>query len=456
MRGGAKHRPGEASISRRKQVQKDWWERIFGLHSAGSSVRTELIAGATTFVTMAYIIFVNPTILADAGMPFNAVLAATCISAAVASLVMGLYANYPIALAPGMGINAYFTYSVVKGLGLSWQTALGAVFISGVIFILLTIVRVRQLILNSIPTTIHASVAAGIGLFIAFLGLRNGGFVIGNKETFVTIGKLTEPATILAALGLIITGALIARRIRGAILIGILITTVAAIVLKLAPLPTGIVQWPELSTTFAKLDVRGALARGVFDIIFIFLFVDLFDNVGTLVAVSKQAGFLNERGELPRADRVLLADGVGTVVGAICGTSTVVSYIESAAGVSEGGRTGLTAVTVAALFALALFFAPLIGVVPALATAPALIVVGSLMMLSIRHIDWSDAAQALPAFLTMIAIPFTFSITNGLALGFISYPLMMALSGRARQVGWLVYLLALLFILRYAYLGSAG
>jgi len=440
-----------------EQVEsRSFLDRFFSLTENNSNVKTEVLAGVTTFVTMGYIIFVNPSILKDAGMPFEAVMAATCISSAVASLVMGLYANYPIALAPGMGLNAYFTYSVVIGLGVPWQTALGAVFISGVIFILLTLLRVRKLIVSAIPPAIHASVAAGIGLFIAFIGLRNAGIVVANKETFVTIGNITDKNTIISAIGLLMTAGMMARRVRGAILLGILGTTLLAVIFGLAELPAQLVSVPDMAPTFLKLDIVGALSRGALDIIFVFLFVDMFDNVGTLVGVSKQAGFLTPQGELPRVDRVLMADAVGSIAGAVCGTSTVVSYIESSAGVSEGGRTGLTAVVVANLFLAALLFAPIAGIVPPIATAPALIVVGSLMMLSIRDIDWADTTQAIPAFLTLIAIPLTFSIANGLALGFISYPVVMALAGKARKVNWLVYLLAVLFILRYAYLSSAG
>ena len=437
--------------------RQNLFDRFFHLATNGTTIRTEVIAGLTTFATMSYIIFVNPGILQNAGMDKNAVLAATCIASAVATLVMGLVANYPLALAPGMGINAYFTFTVVVQMKVPWQTALAAVFISGLVFFILTVVGVRRLIVEAIPQSLHAAVAAGIGLFIAFIGLKNAGIIGSDPVTFVTLGSgIASKETALAVVGLLITAGLMARKITGAILIGIVVTTILALILHIAPLPTAIVSIPSLRPTFLQLDLRGALHLGLLEIIFVFLFVDMFDNIGTLVGVTRQAGLMNEKGEIPRINRVLLADASGSMVGALCGTSTVTSYIESAAGVAAGGRTGLTAVVVAILFLVSMIFAPVIGIVPPIATAPALIIVGSLMMKSILDIKWDETAEALPAFLTILAIPLTFNIANGLALGFISYPIVMTLSGRWREVSWTMYILALLFVLRFIYLGHGG
>jgi adenine/guanine/hypoxanthine permease len=429
-------------------------ERMFKLSENKTTVRTELAAGLTTFLTMAYIIFVNPQILSEAGVPFSGALFATCLSAAVGSLMMGLLANYPFALAPGMGLNAYFTYTVVKTLGYDWRIALGAVFISGVVFLILTLARIRAMIVDAIPMTMKTSVAAGIGLFIAFIGLRNAGVIVASPATFVTLGHITSKPALLALGGLIITAALMARGYKTAIIIGIFLITVVAILLGLSKLPAGAIQTPNVSQAFMKLDVAGALRLGALDVIFIFLFVDLFDTIGSLMGLGRQAGYLTPDGKMPRVNRALLADAIATIAGSIFGTSTVVTYIESATGVSEGGRTGLTAVTVAGLFVLAMFFAPIAGVIPPIATAPALIIVGALMIGAVTSIKWDDMTEAIPAFLTMLAMPLTFSIANGLALGFIFYPLLKVLTGRWREASPLVYVLAGLFVLRYAYLGA--
>jgi len=436
---------------------QNFLDRFFQLATNGTSIRTELIAGLTTFATMSYIIFVNPDILKNTGMDQNSVLAATCIASAVATLVMGLLANYPLALAPGMGINAYFTFTVVMQMKVPWQTALGAVFISGLVFFVLTVAGVRRLIVEAIPQSLHAAVAAGIGLFIAFIGLKNAGIIGSDPVTFVTLGKgIASKETALAVIGILLTAGLMARKVTGAILIGIVTTTILALILHIAQLPAKVFAIPSLRPTFLQLDIRGALNLGLLEIVFVFLFVDMFDNIGTLVGVTRQAGLMNEKGEIPRINRVLLADASGSMVGALCGTSTVTSYIESAAGVAAGGRTGLTAVVVAILFLVSMVFAPVIGIVPSIATAPALIIVGSLMMKSILDIKWDETAEALPAFLTILAIPLTFNIANGLALGFISYPIVMALSGRWREVSWTMYVLALVFVLRFVYLGHGG
>jgi AGZA family xanthine/uracil permease-like MFS transporter len=433
------------------------FERFFRLSENNTTIRTEIAAGVTTFLTMAYIIFVNPSILSEAGVPFSGALFATCIAAATGSLLMGLVANYPFALAPGMGLNAYFTYSVVKVMGYDWRVALGAVFISGVVFLILTLARIRAMIVDAIPMTMKTAVAAGIGLFIAFIGLKNAGVIAASPSTFVTLGHITSQSVLLSLAGLIVTAALMARGVRSAIIIGILVVTAAAAVMRLTKIPLSpgqMVQLPDASSTFLQLDIRGALQLGALNVIFVFLFVDLFDTIGSLMGLGRQAGYLTREGTMPRVNRALLADAIATIAGALFGTSTVVTYIESATGVSEGGRTGLTAVTVAVLFLFALFFSPLAMAVPAIATAPALIIVGALMMRAVTSIEWEDLTEAVPAFLTMLAMPLTFSIANGLALGFIFYPLLKVLTGRWREASPLTYVLAVLFALRYVYLGA--
>ena len=417
-------------------------------------MRRELVGGVTTFMTMAYIVVINPQILAQAGMPADGVVFATCISAAVASLVMGLYANYPIAMAPGMSLNAYFTYSVCLGMGIPWRTALGVVFLSGVLFVLLTITRVREQIVNGIPNCLKHSTAAGIGMFIAFVGLRNAKLVVANPATFVGIGSLSLPEVQVACFGLVFTLILMARKINGAILIGIAGTMLFGILRGLTHWPTAWLSIPHPGGTFLQLDLRAAVHLGLFEIVFAFLFVDLFDNVGTLVGVCEQGGFVKD-GRIPRVGRVLLADGVGTVFGALTGTSTVTSYIESAAGVAAGARTGLSNVFVALLFLMAMFFSPIAGAIPAFATSPALILVGALMTQSISHVAWDDFTEAFPAFLTMLTMPLTFSIATGLSLGVIGYTVVKVGTGRYREVSIVLWILTLLFILRYVYLAAA-
>ena len=431
-------------------------ERYFEFRALGTNWRTEILAGFTTFMTMAYIVFVNPAILHETGMPLAAVTAATCISAAVGSFLMGGLARYPIALAPGMGLNAYFTYSVVKGMGVPWQAALGAVFISGVAFFLLTLVGVRQLIISTIPYELYAAVAAGVGLFIALIGFRNSGIIVPNPATTVTLGNLHQPATALALFGLVLMAGLLAWRIRAAMLIGILATTALG-------LATGVAKWTpqtyrlaDLSATAGKLDVRAALGIGFLEIVFVFLFIDLFDNIGTLVAVGKKANLFDKTHQIPRVNRILLSDAAATIVGSLTGTSTVVSYIESAAGVAAGGRSGVAAIVTGLLFVAALFLAPLVGAIPAAATAPALIVVGSLMMTVVGEIEWQDPEVSIPAFLTIMTIPLTFSIANGLAFGFTAYTLMKVARGKFRQVNWFVYVLTALFVARFVYLSGGS
>ena len=426
-------------------------ERYFRLAENQTSVRQELLGGLTTFMTMAYIIVVNPQILGQAGMPPEGVLFATCISAAAATLVMGLYANYPIALAPGMSLNAYFTYSVCLGMHIPWQTALGVVFFSGVLFVLLTVTRVREQIVNGIPDCLKHSTAAGIGMFIAFVGMRNAKLVVANPATFVSIGNFSDREVQVACFGLALTLLLMARKLHGAILLGILGTTLLGIFLGMAQWPSAILSMPHPSSTFLRLDLRGAVHLGLLEIIFVFLFVDLFDNVGTLVGVCEQGGFVRD-GKIPRVGRALLADAVGTVFGSLTGTSTVTSYIESAAGVAAGARTGLANIVVAALFLVAVFFSPIATAIPGFATAPALIVVGALMTESVAYVRWADFTEAFPAFVTVLATPLTFSIATGLSLGVISYAVVKIAAGKFREVSVLLWILTGLFILRYIYL----
>ena len=434
-------------------------DRYFLLSENQTDIVTELRAGLVTFLTASYIIFVQPAILSQAGMDFGAVMTATCISSAIGCLIMGLWANYPIALAPGMGINFYFTFTVVIGMGISWQVALGAVFISGVVLIFLTLFKFREMIINSIPDYLKSAIASGIGLFIAFIGLVQGGLVIDHPGTFVQVGKLSSLPAMFTLFGLILIGVLLQRKITGAILIGM-------VVLCFLGIPFGLVEFkgvvalpPDMSPTWLQLDVMGALDLGILTIAAVFVFVDLFDTAGTLVGVGQQAGFL-KNGKLPRATRALIPDAVADVVGSMSGTSTITCYIESSAGIAEGGRTGLANVVTALLFLLALFFSPIaqmIGGGVAIdaktvlypITAPVLIIVGCLMASNIAKINWQQWDEALPAFLVLIGMPLTYSIADGMAMGFISYPLIKVFSGKAREVHWVMYLVALLFIVRY-------
>jgi AGZA family xanthine/uracil permease-like MFS transporter len=427
-------------------------ERYFRFAEHGTDWRTETLAGLTTFITMAYIIFVNPSILAETGMPIAAVTIATCLCAAFGSIVMGALANYPLALAPGMGLNAYFTYTVVKGMGVPWQTALGAVFLSGVIFLLLTFGGIRQRLLAAIPYQLHAAVAGGIGLFIAFIGLRNAKIIVPSPSTTVTLGDLHAPTTLLAIFGIVLIAVLQAFRVRAAMLIGVLGTMLMGIV-------CGQVHWHPMSIspvalrdTAFHLDIRGALHLNALEIIFVFLFVDLFDNIGTLVAVTERAGLIAADHTIPRLDRIFFADASSTVIGSLAGTSTVTSYIESASGVAVGGRTGVTAIVTGLLFLLAIFVAPIVGAIPAFATSPALILVGALMVASASRIDWDEPRVAVPAFLTILTIPLTYSIATGLSFGIISFAVLELATGRGRRQHWMLYLLAVLFLLRFVYL----
>lgn len=436
-------------------------DRIFALSERDTSARTEILAGFTTFLTMAYIVLVNPAILGQAGMPVAAVAAATCFAAAFASILMGMVANTPLALAPGMGLNAYFAFTVVGQMGVPWPVALGCVFISGVAFLLLTVTGVRQLIVTAIPTYLFAAVAGGIGLFIGFIGLKNAGIVVASPATFVALGDLKAPGAALALFGLLLIGALSVWNVRGAMLIGIIATTLIgwlAGMVTVAPEPYSL---GALTGTAFKLDLPGVFGLtgshglGLLEILFVFLFVDLFDNIGTLVAVTKRAGLMDAAGRIPGLNRILITDATATIVGSMAGTSTVTSYVESAAGVQAGGRTGLTAVVTGLLFLATMFVAPYAQLVPVAATAPALIIVGGLMLLPLTEVEWEDPMSALPAFLTLAMIPLTFSIANGLAFGITAHAALKALRGTAGRKDWFLFLLAGLFVVRFLWMGSA-
>ncbi|GLF17898.1 transporter [Pseudomonas aeruginosa] len=417
-------------------------------------MRTEILAGITTFLTMAYILFVNPSILGETGMDKGAVFVATCLAAAIGSTIMGLIANYPIALAPGMGLNAFFTYTVVLHMGHSWQVALGAVFISATMFFLLSIFRIREWIINSIPLPLRSAIAAGIGLFLALIALQNAGIVVDNPATLIGMGDLTKPAPILATLGFILIVALEARSVTGAVLIGILVVTAIAILLGVTQFGGVVSMPPSLAPTFLQLDIKGALDIGLVSVIFAFLFVDLFDNSGTLIGVAKRAGLMGKDGHMPKMGRALIADSTAAMGGSLLGTSTTTSYIESAAGVSAGGRTGLTAIVVAILFLLALFFAPLAGSVPAFATAPALLFVAVLMASGLAEIDWEDITVAAPVVVTTLAMPFTYSIATGIAFGFISWTAIKVLSGRWRELNPALVILSVLFVIKLGFFNA--
>ena len=422
--------------------------KLFQIEARGSSIKNEVIGGATTFLTMAYIIFVNPAILGDAGMDKAALITVTILAAAIGTLLAGLWAKVPFAMAPGMGLNAFFTYTLVMGQGVTWQTALGVVFISGIVFLLLTVTGIRTKIVHTIPLSLRLAVGAGIGLFIAFIGFKNMGLVVDNQATLVGIGKFT-PTVLIGVIGLIITAILEVRKVKGGIFYGIIITTIIALAAGQVSAPDSIISTPpSIEPLLFKLDIISALSYGLIGAIFSFMFVDLFDSVGTIVACSYEAGFIDEKdGKVKYIDRILEADAVATVIGTLLGTSTTTTYIESASGIANGARTGFASVITAILFLLALFFAPLIGVVPAYATAPALIVVGVYMFKNMKQIDFSDFTEAIPAFLTIILMPLTFSISVGLSFGFISYVLLKAVTGKFKQVSILMWIIAALSVL---------
>lgn len=434
------------------QAKQGFLERFFKLSEKNTTVKTEILAGLTTFIALAYIIFVNPNILSEAGIPKEAAIASTIWIAALSTMVMGVFANYPVALAPGMGLNAFFAYYVCGTLGLHWTVALGAVFFSGVLFLILTVSHVRQAIINAVPQNLRVAIGVGIGLFIAFIGLKGTGLIIPDKATFIGLGHVTQPTTLLSLFGLILTGALMARKVQGSILIGIVATTVLSMVLGYSPAPHGVgdiisTTLPHMGETFGKLDIVGAWNYGIVSIIFTFTVVELFDNMGTLIGLTSKAKLVKPNGEIENLDRALTTDAVGTICSSIFGTSTVTSYIESAAGIAAGGKTGLTAVTVSICFLIALLFAPLVGLVPGFATAPPLILVGALMMSEVGKINFVDFSDGLPAFLTIIMMPLTGSIANGFAFGFVSYVFMKTAVGKYEEVSWIMWLVSIAFVI---------
>lgn len=429
-------------------------DSIFKLRAHNTTVRTEMLAGVTTFLAMAYILFVNPSILGATGMDKGALFVATCLAAAIGSAIMGMIANYPIALAPGMGLNAFFTYTVVLHMGHTWQVALGAVFISAVCFFILSILRIREWVINSIPLPLRSAIAAGIGLFLALIALHNAGIVVGNSVTLVGLGDLRQPAPVLATLGFFLIAGLEALKVKGSVLIGILAVTATSIALGVTPFGGVMSMPPSIAPIFLQLDIAGAFNVGMVSVIFAFLFVDLFDNSGTLIGVAKRAGLMGKDGHMPKMGRALVADSTAALAGSLLGTSTTTSYIESAAGVSAGGRTGLTAIVVAVLFLLALFFAPLAGSVPAFATAPALMFVAVLMASSLAEINWEDITEAAPVVITALAMPFTYSIANGIAFGFISWTLIKLMSGKWRELNVPLVVLSVLFVVKLGWFNA--
>lgn len=431
-----------------------WFEKQFKLSEHGTDVRTEILAGITTFMTMAYIIFVNPGILSTTGMPFGSLLVATCLGASLATFLMAFLANYPFALAPGMGLNAFFAFTVVLGMKIPWQVALAAIFIEGVIFILLTCTKVREEVVNSIPKTLKIGVSAGIGIFITFIGLQSAGLVVANPAVLVGLSPLRSNAGgLLALAGLLLMVTLETRRVTGGILIGIVAVTLAGIPLGITKMPAGIVSMPpSLSPIFMKMDFSMIAQPTFWVIVLTFFFVDFFDTVGTLVGVASRADMLDKDGRLPKASQALMSDAIGTTAGAVLGTSTVTTFVESASGVEQGGRTGLTALTVGILFLLATFFSPLIAIVPACATAPALIMVGGYMMMGFKDMDFSDWTEFFPAIIAFFMMPFAYSIAAGIEFGIVSYVALKLLMGRGKEVNWLLYVLAALFILNRALL----
>ncbi len=422
-------------------------ENRFHLKEAGTDVRTEVLAGITTFMTMAYIIFVNPGILQNAGMPFGALMTATCLASALATFLMAFMANYPIALAPGMGLNAFFAFGVVLGMGISWQVALAAIFIEGILFILLTLTKVRESIVNGIPKSLKIGISTGIGLFIAFIGLQSAGIIVKNDAVLVGLGNMKSVEVLLAFAGFFIMVTLEVRKVRGSILWGILAVTALAVALGVTKMPDGVLSMPpSVMPIFGKMDFSGLANPNFWIVMFSFFFVDFFDTVGTLVGVTNRAGMLDSEGRLPRASRALMADAIGTTAGAVLGTSTVTSYVESASGVEQGGRTGLTAFVTGILFLLALFFSPIVSIVPACATAPALVLVGIFMMASLKDLDFTDWTNFVPACVALFVMPFTYSIAHGIEFGIISFSVLKILGGKAKEVSPIMLALTVLFI----------
>ena len=425
-------------------------DKFFKLSENGTGVKTEILAGFTSFFAMAYIIFVNPTMLAAAGVPKAAAFAATIYATVAASLLMGLWANYPVAVAPGMGLNAVFAYYLCGTLHLPWTVALVVVFFSGVLFLLLTFGGIRLAIIRAIPDNLKSAIGVGIGLFIAFIGFQNAGIIVSDPATYIVLGNMTNPAPILTLLGVMIGAALMARQVKGSMLISIITVTIAGMVIGIVPVPTSIdkiisFNIPTVRDTFFKIDIVGFFQYNLYTVVFTFVVVQLFDNMGTMIGLSRKIGKTGKTDDSAGINKALNADAIATIGGTLLGTTPMNAYVENAAGISEGGRTGLTAVVVAALFAVALVFAPLVGIIPAYATAPALILVGALMMAEVSHVKFDDLTEGVPAFFTIIMMPLTFSIADGFAFGFISYALLKLLAGRAREVHWILWIIAAAF-----------
>lgn len=436
-------------------MEKSMLDRFFKLSERGTDVKTEIIAGITTFVTLAYIIFVNPKTLALAGIPLEAAIAATIAATVFTTVLIGLLANLPMAAAPGLGLQAFFTYTVVIGMGLSWETALGAVFFSGLVFVILTITGALEYVVDAIPDVLKISIGVGVGLFIAFIGLRSAGVVVDSEATLVQVGNVTQPVVILSLAGVLVGSILMSRGVKGSLLFAILGTTIVGMGLGIFDSPKTVgdivsFNLPDIRPTFGHFDIMGAIRYGLISIVFSFTIIELFDNIGTFIGLTRKAGLTDEEGRVPNLRQALLGTSLGTMFSAVVGTCAVTNYVENASGIAEGGKTGLTAIVVAILFTLTIFFAPLVGLVPAYATAPALIIVGALMIQGVKDIDFSKFSDALPAFLTIILMPLTYSIAQGIAFGFISYAVIKPLSGEAKQVHWLVYFIALAFVLNFA------
>ncbi|GAA0319406.1 NCS2 family permease [Psychrobacter aestuarii] len=423
-------------------------ERYFGINGDNTTVKTEIIAGITTFLTMAYIIFVNPNVLSEAGMDKGAVFVATCLAAAVGCFIMGLYARLPVALAPGMGLNAFFTYGVVLGMGYTWQTALGAVFLSGCLFILLSLFKVREWVINAIPLCLKQGIVAGIGAFLGFIALQSSGIIVGQEATLVKLGDMSSFAPMMAALGFFIIIGLVYKQVSGAVTIGILVITIISLLVGQTQYSGIISAPPSIAPTLMQLDIRGAFDVGMISVIFAFLFVDLFDTTGSLVGIASKAGLLDKDGNIPNMDKALLADSTATVTGAMLGTSSTTSYIESASGVASGGRTGLMAVTVGVMFLLSIFFAPLAGMIPAYATAGAIFYVSVLMLFTLKDINWEDLTEAAPVAVVLMLTPLTYSIADGIALGFITFTAVKFMTGKFSEITIPVWILTAILLIK--------
>ena len=429
-------------------------DRFFRISARHSTIRTEVVAGLTTFVTMAYIIFVVPAIMEKAGMPHDGAVAAALWSTALCTIAMGVFANYPVGLAPGMGLISFFAFYVCGTRGLTWQAGLGAVFISGVVFFILTVTKLREMIINSVPMSLKSSIVVAIGMFITFIGLQSANIVVDHPATLVQLGTLDDPPVLLSCFGILAIGVLMALKVRGAMLLGILLTAIVGMIVGINPAPTKVsdvvsLQFAGMGDTFMQMDIMGALNFGLMSIIFTFTVVELFDNIGTLIGVTRAAGLMDDKGHIEGIDRALMTDSLGTMVSAAMGTCTVTSYIESSSGINAGGRTGLTAVVVGICFLLAFVFTPLTSLIPGWATAPALIIVGALMMSNVRYINFDDFTELLPCFLTVIMMPLTYSIANGFGFGFLSYCLLKLCTGRAREVKPIMWIISIVFMISF-------